>query len=162
LVAEARLIQNSTPLQHISKLFMEISKHLRDKPPMEAESSVKTLQGRRIFPVRDKEDERTFNYLSSGESSQSWFIANYNHLRDSFHGIVPLLAFNIQEVKKMEHLIQALGLEARKLSCAVKSQAEQDGHASFHEGYSSFLRSKARFIKQLVPLSRFRLSLGNK
>jgi hypothetical protein len=147
LVVEVRLIQTSTQLQHISKLFVEMSKRLCDVSPTEVSSSVRNLRSYRIFPIRIKGDEQGFNDLGSGKSSENWFIADRHHLRDSFYGVVPLLAFNIDEIKEMEHLIQALGFEARKLSHVAKSKPEPKGYVFLRIDYSISLGSKVGLIK---------------
>jgi hypothetical protein len=146
LVGDARKIKMTRSLENISELFHEISERLENDSSTEAKRTVSGLRSSCIFPIRKNERDAGFIELCTGDDSITWFIADRQHLLDSFHGIAPLLAFSPLDIMKMTKLFQALTFEKRMLSNAVKYEPMINGYATQHGDYSTRLQSKARFI----------------
>lgn len=127
-------------------LFIAICNHLRSTSPVESGISLISLRDSLVFPIQDNECKQEFSYLSSGDRSASWFIGDRDHLFDSFLGLVPLLAFEADDIKKMDPMIQGLGYDWRKLPRRAKSKQEQKGRILLYTAYLRLLRSKAIFI----------------
>jgi len=81
-------------------------------------------------------------------SSDNWFIADRAHLRESFQGKLPLLAFTIKDLEDMKDLLHALRLDDHRLSARVETQCHPLGRISMHLAYTETLRARAIFIKE--------------
>lgn len=86
-------------------------------------------------------------------NQEKWVIADRRDLLERFRGIVPILAFTVQEVGQISRLLKALGLENRKLSSFAKQRAVARGRVLFNSPYSNLLRAKARFIIRYDQIS---------
>jgi hypothetical protein len=146
MVAKAKLINRSTKLQDISELFAHFSEALHGLSFEKARLAVKELRGKSIFPVRESENQSGFDSLATSDEQSKWFIADRDHLRKSFAGRVALLAFKIEDMERIEYLLQLLELDSRKLSDRVKIDAIPPRGFKLMAEYSKSLRSKAQFL----------------
>ncbi|KMU77002.1 hypothetical protein CISG_06237 [Coccidioides immitis RMSCC 3703] len=102
---------------------------------------------RKIFPVYGTNDL----YHMSRISDQNWFIADRDHLRRAFSGRVPLLAFSVEEIKGLEHLMKLHPLKMRKLSSVTTEVLSSKGTELLHKQYTNLIRNKGGIIARLIP-----------
>jgi hypothetical protein len=155
LLAQANTIGPSSQLQDIVQLFIRIDQTLTALNSPEAYKSVQSLYSSSIFPILINESESSFDHLSTGDKPGGFWVADRRDLLDSFRGIVPLLAFKVEEVGQMSRLLKVLGLETRKLSSAAKVMSIARGRVLYNGAYSSLLRARAKFIIRYDLISHF-------
>ncbi|KIW93628.1 uncharacterized protein Z519_06233 [Cladophialophora bantiana CBS 173.52] len=148
LVREAKLLNVGDPLSYIKALFLEIEKHLEKD---EMTTAIDSLQTHYIWPVYNTSNEGQWDMLGCAKNLDAWFIADRTHLLESFCGIVPLLAFQVEDVLKIPLLIRKLGGDKRRLTRAVTSIAETVGSFRPDLNRQADLRSRAEFIARLIP-----------
>ncbi|KAL2408478.1 hypothetical protein ABEF93_003919 [Exophiala dermatitidis] len=148
VVREVKFMNLGDPLTYILSLFLQLEKHLEQD---EISTAVDSLLTHAIWPIYTTKDAGDWDFLGCAKSSTPWFIADRAHLLDSFQGIVPLLAFGVEDVLKMPLLIQKLGAERRKLTRAVISIAENVDVAYPNLTLQEDLRSRAELIARLIP-----------
>lgn len=143
LAREAKHLCVGDPLSYIKALFLEIEKYLEKD---ETTTAVDSLQTHSIWPVYTSEHEEDWDTLCCAKSMSSWFVADRTHLLESFRGVVPLLAFQVDDVLKMPLLIRKLGGDKRRLTRAATSIALTVGTTRLHPACQTDLRSRADFI----------------
>ncbi|KIW74370.1 hypothetical protein Z517_12310 [Fonsecaea pedrosoi CBS 271.37] len=148
LVRETKLLTVGDPLSYIKALFLEIEKHLEKD---EVTTSIDSLQTHCIWPVYKSSNEDQWDMLGCANRPDVWFIADRSHLLESFYGIVPLLAFQVEDILKIPLLIRKLGGDKRRLTRAVTSIAETVGLLRPDPVRQDDLRSRAEFIARLIP-----------
>jgi hypothetical protein len=146
LVHTITLINSSSKLEDISRLFQDISNSLKDVNASKAAHLLRPLRSRSIFPVSTTAEGREYNSLLDLHNAD-WFIADQPLIRTSFHGKLPLLALPVADLAAMENLFRILRLEGRKLSKIVTSQTVAKGQIKAHWAYTKALRSKTLFIE---------------
>ncbi|KAK3690295.1 hypothetical protein B0T22DRAFT_441704 [Podospora appendiculata] len=77
------------------------------------------------------------------------FIADSKPLLDSFIGLVPLLAFGIDDTSRMKRLIHGLGMDARCLSQAHASVPKTSGTVEFDRHLTEWFQSRYEFIARV-------------
>ena len=154
LIHTMTLIDSSSKLEDIARLFREVSKLLKDISTSKAALLLKPLQSKAIFPVITESKPAEFHALMSVQDNE-WYITDQANLIESFTGVVPLLAFSIQDLPAVEDLFRVLKLEGRKMSKMVSSQTLALGQTKSDFRYSDTFRSKSPFIKALVDPSIF-------
>ncbi|KAJ4290882.1 hypothetical protein N0V90_010078 [Kalmusia sp. IMI 367209] len=150
LVHTMTLINSSSKLDDIARLFREVSKLLKDVSTSKAALLLKPLQSKTIFPVVRSSQSPEYDTLL-GMHDKSWFVADQVNLLESFTGVVPLLAFSIQDLPAVEDLFRVLRVEGRKMSKMVTSQTLAQGQTRSDFRHSDTFRSKSPFIKALIP-----------
>ncbi|OCK83978.1 hypothetical protein K432DRAFT_463823 [Lepidopterella palustris CBS 459.81] len=154
LIAAASLINASSKLSQISEHFAKISKALIGLSPKKVIRAVQPLQRKPLFPIIKTEEKKAeFDSLCALGKNTSWFVADLDHLRESFRGIVDLLAFKVEDLESMADLLKALNLESRKLSILVKTETGPKGTTHIHRSYTRSLQAKAPFITALISKS---------
>ncbi|OAL17688.1 hypothetical protein AYO22_11344 [Fonsecaea multimorphosa] len=148
LVRETKLLNVGDPLSYIKALFLEIEKHLEKD---ETTTAIDSLETHCIWPVYKTGNEDQWDMLGCARNLDAWFIADRTHLLESFCGIVPLLAFQVEDVLKIPLLIRKLGGDKRRLTRAVTSIAETVGSLRPDPTRQADLRSRAEFIARLIP-----------
>ncbi|KAF2177739.1 hypothetical protein K469DRAFT_676716 [Zopfia rhizophila CBS 207.26] len=146
LVNEAKQINSSDTVEYIGEILTATSKFLELSG---THSSVEALIGCRIFPVVSKPSSSDFR-LCSATPADVWFIADRPHLKVSFEGSVPLLAFGADVLENVQPLFNGLGLDGRVLSKVAKGLSKTDGKADLHPEYTRVIQEKARCIARLV------------
>jgi hypothetical protein len=150
VVAETKQIQSTDSLAYIRDIFKQLSHMAYDLPEWKlSEAGVFDLQLFQIFPVWTGVNGPEFDCLKTAGSiteGNSWYIADLQHLRDSFEGIVPLLAFETQSLEDLKVLIKHTGCDKRKLSDFVKREARINGWEKLNEEYTRSLGDKWKYI----------------
>jgi hypothetical protein len=144
LLLEAVLFKKRDGLSYIKDIFIEIEKFL--EKDITDSKNLQSIREKRIWPVNRDILRLDFDDLMSANVSGEWFIADRVPLRKSFNGIVPLLAFQVDDVGRMERVLKALGVEERRLSIAAKSVPKTEGPVEMHQGHTETFRSKFEFI----------------
>jgi len=86
----------------------------------------------------------------SGNQRDVWFIADRHHLRRSFEGVIPLLAFSVEDIGQMGLALEMLDVESRLLSKQVREETSVSGHSWRDSLYTRKLRRKVKFIARHV------------
>jgi hypothetical protein len=122
-------------------LLLALSRFLYDGA---SKDSIKELSGIGIFPIRTvKGKSRLMNY-----NSDTWYIPDREHLRESFDGKVPLLDFTFREVQESTPLFKAMNLEDSLLSEAVLEITRVDGKSKRDYEREEQLRERMKYLKQ--------------
>jgi hypothetical protein len=157
LIEEAQRIEAFDNLEYISDVFIAINDHLSKGDTVNRVSAVPkhkeyvpALKNSRIFPTGAKKSDAAFDQLSTAEESDMWFIADRWHLRQSFEGMIPMLALSVDCVNKVRPLLERLGLEYRMLSRIVSGVPKTEGPTLPQCQYTTLLRAKARSIARYV------------
>ena len=143
IIRETLQFNRNDKISYISEVFFELEKYLTDGTPP---SETTKLPEHPIFPVTKSEDWSVFENLLGANSRHTWWIADTTQLLNSFKGIIPLLAIDVQGVGKLARLFKAAKVDLRKLSHAVAGIAEVSGFVSTWPDKTSSLRSKANSI----------------
>ncbi|KAI5276433.1 hypothetical protein E4T47_00597 [Aureobasidium subglaciale] len=110
---------NISSIVHIKELLLELSSRISPRLTYD----LKALDNCKIFPVVDMQKQRV---LMSGNDPR-WFIPDGRNLTMSFSGIIPLLDFTLAEQKKLEPLLDKMGIWARHLSEKVNKEEVVEG-----------------------------------
>jgi len=150
LMNEAQSIEAFDDIEYISDVFISITEYLHGQQSKISADTMKdmiaTLTESPIFPVRAGKSEATFDYLSTAQSTDKWFIADREHLSQTFEGLVPLLALKAETIGKIAPLIATLGWEHRLLSRHVQGVPETGGRIQLTFEYTKSICAKARYI----------------
>jgi hypothetical protein len=153
---EAQSIEAFDDIEYISEVFISISDYLHEGRSDISASIMKdmvtTLTDSAIFPIRAGRSQATFDYLSTGQATDQWFIADREHLAQTFEGLVPLLALKVEKIGKIASLVKTLGWENRMLSGLAEGIPETAGRIQLKFDYTNSIVSKARFIARYVGL----------
>lgn len=103
LLLEAVRFRKRDGLSYIIDIFLEIEKFL--KKDITDSMSLQSAREGRIWPVSQDILSPDFDDLMSANVSSEWFIADRVALRESFNGIVPLLAFQVNDIGRMERVL---------------------------------------------------------
>lgn len=147
LVFTAKQINRYTSLLEIARLFRNLNTALKRSNPKKAERVLEPLANMSIFPIVNTGGDLPFDQLAPVGDHTSWFIADREHLRRSFVGRAPLLAFSMEELGAMDDLFEILRIDSRKLSKLVKSETIHQGMTSLNRPYTKFLRDRVGFMK---------------
>lgn len=143
LILEIVMFRQSDDLSYMRDVFVELEKFLENDKTYTM--NLQSLNGKSVWPViQMKHAAGDFDDLRS--SKTEWFIADTQPLRDSFVGIVPLLAFSTDDISRMERLFHGLELDSKRLSRAVKSVPRTEGRVAAHIAHTEMFRSKYDFI----------------
>ncbi|KAI0856471.1 hypothetical protein F4860DRAFT_518768 [Xylaria cubensis] len=152
LVSEVKEITMSTPLFWIAQIFKEINKRLcAKKYKTEERSHLDSLVSMKVFPINEGNADVGFENLYSGTGNMEWYIADRLHLKQSFHGVVYLLAFTVEEVLEIMPLITALKLDLRLLSKRAVPAPQLVGNVRLLSGYTTNFHEKSKFISCILP-----------
>jgi hypothetical protein len=161
MMEEAQHIEVTDSPEHISQVFVTLNRylekeddvpipsHLKAKNPVSEVHSlvegIEALNGNPIFPIKTGDSNRSF-HLSTSSGNDMWFIADRWHLRQSFEGLVPLLALTVASIEKLSFLIKRLNLEHRLLSKVARGIPKIRGLSKICPQHTFSLRSKSRSI----------------
>jgi hypothetical protein len=147
LLTRLSFLDQSIPLSEIARLFRDTSNAIREANRTRPFILPQNLVRRLIFPINRKGIPGKFDYLAPLGLDMSWFIADRYHLKDSFNGKIPLLAFTPEELGSMEYFLRSFQLGRRQLSLLVRAQTIPRGLTGVHRSYTSFLKERAPFIQ---------------
>jgi hypothetical protein len=149
VVEEILKITMTDPVSYITSLYLLLQRSL----PNGAEELLdlglpKKLSQRSIFPIlRGKGSLGSdFDDLGKMEADCFWLVADREHLRKCFEGLVPLFSVSKTHFPVIREVLKALDLENRCLSKHVERKVMGDGDPSFLEGFTVLMRKKVRFI----------------
>ncbi|KAF2679081.1 hypothetical protein K458DRAFT_408347 [Lentithecium fluviatile CBS 122367] len=152
IIDEAEFLNASDDVGYISEVFKAINECLEEnQDPCTKADIVKSLKDAHIFPIDAGKSGCVFDYMSTAQDLDMWFIADRWHLKKSFDGLVPLLALSVDIVEKLQLTITTLGLRDRLLSQAAGANAQAIGTTHPHQAFTSSLREKARHIARILP-----------
>lgn len=149
IIEEAEFMDAADDVEYISEVFKAINGCLEEnKDPQARNDIVRCLKDAQIFPIYTGKSGLVFDYMSTAQDLEMWFIADRWHLKKSFEGLaeVPLLALSVDVVEKIPLTITLLGLRDRLLSHAAGANATASGPTQPHPIFTSSLRAKARHI----------------
>jgi hypothetical protein len=164
IMGEAQHIKATDSLEHISQVLVALSRHLEkeDHVPFQIPLKAKNADSEApnlaekfealsrpilgFLPIKHRYSEYTFDYLSTGHERGTWFIADRLHLRQSFDGLIPLLALTVASVAKVSFLIKILKLEHRLLSKVAHGIPRIRGSSKECPRHTLSLRAKSRSI----------------
>jgi hypothetical protein len=154
LMHEAQTVSASDSTEYISNVLVAINDYMVNARNLVVPAMRKLVLSRlaksTIFPIHAGKSEGIFDYLSSANPDEMWFIADRWHLKHSFDKIVPLLALELHFVDKIGYLINHLGLEERRLSRLASGTPKMSGSVYVLPEYTRSLRTKARYITRWV------------
>jgi hypothetical protein len=143
LIEDAKALCKNDALEYIGKVFFHMEQFLQDGATPD---DLSALRDSKIFPIALTRQIGEYDELEGQASSRDWFIADRQHLATSFMGVVPLLAFTVDEIRQMEKVLRAFGLERKLLSQVVKSVARTGGPVELNQKYTTTIRKKADFV----------------
>ena len=135
----------------IKELLLELGSRINPRLTYD----LKALDNCRIFPVIKAQKQQA---LMSG--NETWFIPDGRNLHEAFSGIVPLLSFTLGEQKRLEPLLDKLGIWDKHLSGKVTKQEVVDGReqATKDTTYTRKFQVKAHYLLCLTnPAERYML-----
>lgn len=109
---------------------------------------VKQLGGRKIWPITKSGSDDGFESLMANDDV--WYIPDHGHLRETFSGKLPFLAFDTATLAQLEQLLRPFGLDRRIISKAATSKTSTMGQAPCMAEYTQALTTKAEFIARQV------------
>ncbi|RSM20658.1 hypothetical protein CDV31_000344 [Fusarium ambrosium] len=153
LVSEVQQVTSSDSLTYIRDLFIATSRRMDAATLSEFKDAaiVKQLSGRKIWPITKSGSSDGFESLMANDDV--WYIPNHGHLRKTFSGKLPFLAFDTATLAQINQLLRPFGLDRRIISKAANSSTHRMGEALCMVDYTKALTEKAEFIARLIPLS---------
>jgi hypothetical protein len=142
LIFEAVLFKKTDDLEYMRDVFLELEKFLEKDETYTVR--LQPLNGKEIWPVTETMGPGEFEEVLSTKAD--WFIADTEPLRESFTGIVPLLAFATDDIGRMERLMDGLEMDNKRLSRATKSVPKTEGRVALHLEHTKAFQSKYEFI----------------
>ena len=128
------------------RLLQNLSKSLKGQAERQAAYLVKPLRNKAIFPVIDEITNNPGSSLRAPDQG-NWYIADRQHLRDIFSGMVPLLDCPVDQLDALSALTKALKLQAKMLSRQAKSQLKPTGFPQLQRQLTTFIRERAPVIE---------------
>lgn len=149
LVFEAMQFAAQDDISFMRRVLFEIEKCLE-----EDDTQAKRLGGLtrgQIWPVTRTADNvghfgETFETLSTSQSEL--FIADRVPLLQSFLGLVPLVAFDIDVTAQMKRLIHGLNMDDNRLSRAVDSLPRTHGRVRFDQQLTDWFQARYQFMSR--------------
>ncbi|KAI8725563.1 HET domain-containing protein [Fusarium sp. LHS14.1] len=152
LVSEVQQVTSSDSLSYLRDLFVTTSRRMDAATLSEYNDAaiVKQLGGRKIWPIAKSGSGDGFETLMANDDV--WYIPDHGHLRETFSGKLPFLAFDTATLAQLEQLLRPFGLDRRIISKAATSKTSTMGEAPCMVEYTKALTTKAEFIARLVPM----------
>ncbi|RYP44608.1 hypothetical protein DL768_008929 [Monosporascus sp. mg162] len=140
-------------LQYIGQLFLEISGEMRqhNESPKLRSQQYESFMKYHMLPIRLPGSQDSFDKLLPASADEEWFIADREHLLDSFGEEIPLLALDIRDVNDASGLLSLLGLDARRLS--HKARAFSAAVTEEEGNYAARWKTRSKYIDRLVSES---------
>lgn len=145
LIEEIYQITAADSIEYISQLFRTLALQLAKGTEGLGDQVIKSFCQRSIFPIRTTTSQSALS-LQTVQGNNIWFIADRQHLRQSFEGRFPLLAFTVEDIAKMGGLIRVLELDSRLLSKVATGTFRAEGRLKLDAEYTNLMRQKSSFI----------------
>ena len=143
-LAECRAFTETDSRDYMSKIITAtdkyISRNYRDWYDYRQE-----LQSQKIWPVSSESWNPSKQLRSALDSKDYWFIADRPHWRDVFGKVVPILDFDVDHQRNMEHIFSEFGFCSRFISVASKTIPSFEGVEPSPQ-YTERFRSKYGFF----------------
>ncbi|KAF2181798.1 hypothetical protein K469DRAFT_752658 [Zopfia rhizophila CBS 207.26] len=149
ILEEMKLMTTCEELSHIKLLFSHLNDAFAKNKSIE-DSLKKEIIRHRVFPVSMTLQPTTYESLQSGEPIDKWFIADLEHLEQSFSGRLSLLGFDLNTNQKFKDLYKELGLNERVLSANASPRPQINGTPVLNSKYTAKLRDKADLMVRLI------------
>lgn len=133
-------------LNYFVKLFTYLSRHTSANARALIIRNVESFKTKPAFPIDTKGEEPAVHHLGSISAESIWFIANRPHLREKFRGIIPLLAFDNDQLEKMKWIYLLPSMAKRSLSNLVVCKPLPGLKSTLHERLTNLLRGRAKHI----------------
>ncbi|KAI8716452.1 HET domain-containing protein [Fusarium sp. LHS14.1] len=148
-----RAITKGTSLGVILTFFVKIDRLIQTQGSRWFKAAAQGLKkSLEVFPILTNKSDKEYDALASlNPRFPPWFIADREHLRDSFSGCVNILAISPRDIQSIQAFLEALDLQPRILSTIVKVESHALGKPRLHKAYTKSLRRKAPFITALIP-----------
>lgn len=141
VIQELKFATSNTSFSRLEELLLLLNGYLKKESP---EDCLSKLKGKDIIPVRQPDGTLCrMNY-----DSDIWYFADRQKLRECFDGKLPLITFDVTTVRKLDPLIQAMGLSDYLLSEADGPELEAIGDKIYDEERSLELRSRASYFQR--------------
>ncbi|RYP86403.1 hypothetical protein DL770_004908 [Monosporascus sp. CRB-9-2] len=149
----SELDKSRQTLQYIDELLLEISGEMRkhNESSKLRSKQYEPFMKYHMLPIRFPGSQNSFDKLLPANADDEWFIADRQHLLDSFNGKIPLLALNIRDVNDASELLSLLGLDARRLS--HKARASSAAVTEEEGNYAARWKARSKYIDRLVSES---------
>lgn len=147
LIAKTTKIDRSHGLETIAELFAQINDALANLNQGRITHLMKQIQQSSIFPISRSIQAESYDDLQPIQA-MDWLVADRPHLRASFAGQVPLLAFSPKRIHSLARLLSALKLDSRRLSRLTTSKDTPRGVLKLSESHTKYLRSRANFLTE--------------
>jgi hypothetical protein len=148
-MSEIRQVTTQDDLPYISHVFSSVDIASWHDVSDKLSEEISILQKLSIFPVelerRGDASVASF-YLRSADPDSVWFIADLKHLGESFTGILPLLAFDIDQLGHMKWLWQLPGIEQRLLSKVAVCRPRPGLQTSLQTNLMRLFQARGRYI----------------
>lgn len=139
VIHELECVTSSTSFSRLEELLLQLNRYLRKGSP---KNCLSKLKGKGIIPVRKPNGTLCrMNY-----DSYNWYLADRQKLWDCFNRKLPLITFDVTTVRKLDPLIQAMGLSDYLLSEADKQVLEAIGDIIYDEERSLELRRRVSYF----------------
>lgn len=145
LIARLTRIDQTHSLETIAELFVQINEALAELNKGRITHLKEQIQQKSIFPIIQSANAESYDELQSIQV-MDWLVADRPHLRDSFVGKIPLLAFSPRQIHSLSRLLTALKLDTRRLSRLTTSKDSPRGLLKLSESHTKYLRSRASFL----------------
>lgn len=155
LIAAMLMTKRSTKLSLVSGAFIKMSQAMEAMSNVKAAKIGKKFGDKPIFPIRERKESEGFDSLKAIGNSDSWFVADVDHLAESFVGRADLLAFPMTDLHSMSSLLMALNIQSRKLSQRVMSKSTPRGNTKTDWIQTDFLQARSPFIIRYVIYTFF-------
>ncbi|RSL52544.1 hypothetical protein CEP54_010861 [Fusarium duplospermum] len=152
LVSEMQLVTSSDSLSYLRDLFITTSRRMDAATVSEYNDAAIIIQlgGKKIWPIKKSDSSDGFESLMANDDV--WYIPGHGHLRETFSGKLPFLAFDNATLAQLEELLRPFGLNRRIISKVATSKTSTMGEAPCMLDYTKALTAKAEFIARQVSV----------
>jgi len=140
VIKQLQSVTTSTSFHALQELLLLLNKYLKPEGPP---GCLSELKGKKIIPVTKPGGEDRMDY-----DTQVFYLADRQSLWDRFNGKIPLIAFDVNTVRRLSPLIKAMNLSAYLLSEAVNQNLEMVGLPIKDKERTDDLRQRARYFVQ--------------
>ena len=149
LVSEAMQFSAHDDISYMRRVLLHIEECLEEDDTQT--KRLDTLGRSQIWPVTCTEDnlDRFGEMFETLVTSQSQvFIADRVPLLQSFHGLVPLVAYSIDDTARMGRLIYGLNMDDKRLSRAAESLPRTHGKVWFDQKSTDWFHTRYKFLSR--------------
>ncbi|RYP53097.1 hypothetical protein DL768_001874 [Monosporascus sp. mg162] len=149
-------ITEEVSLSYILESFTKVNRAIQAQGTQNSKAAVEGLdKWVPIFPIMRERSDKEYDALAPLKPAfPPWFIADRDHLRDSFLGYVEILAFSPQDLESIQDFLKVVDLDSRVLSKIVKVETSPFGKPKRNKACTLSLQRKAAFIAALIPKQR--------